>query len=380
MTANRRRGPSYGLAVVAVAGVALLGATSQARAVAYTFTPIADWGAGLGSINNEGTVAYVQTSPDGTQRVLKTAMDGTTTVIADTAGSLNNFHFSDHQGTTPSINDQGLVAFVAGTDAGATGIYTGSGGTLRLLEEIAMAVGTRPYLNNSGQVAYYRQPSSGTGIQIVIDTDGVQATVSTADSQNGSVFMRGIDSNGKVLFCRDAINEPDKWFIGDASSQIELPSTDGTFTGFASLSDYQAVLAGSLLDGGEAIYSYKDGAMTPLVDTSGTIKSFREIATNNHGDWVFMATLDYENVAIFSDVDLANPIVSTGDSLLGSSVTNLMMFPSLNDSGQFVFQAQLTDHRTVLVRADVVPEPTGLCLVLGGLVVAAFRRGSRVPR
>lgn len=124
-----------------VAAVAFFLAPRRAQAVAYTFTPIADWGPGLGSINNAGTVAYVYTSPDGVQRVLTTSMDGTTTVIADTAGPLGNFHFSDSQGTTPAINDQGLVGFVAGTDAGARGIYTGDGGTLRLVEQIASGGG-----------------------------------------------------------------------------------------------------------------------------------------------------------------------------------------------------------------------------------------------
>lgn len=206
------------------------------------------------------------------------------------------------------------------------------------------------------------------------DSQGVKSIVATADSRTESVFMRGIRSDGQLLFCRESFNGSSKWIIGDESTQTQLPSTDGSPTGFAALSDWHAVLVSSL-GGGETVHSYRNGSLTPLVDTSGTINSFREVATNNQGDVVFMAVLDSGRIAILSDSHPEAPIISTGDVLLGSPVRSIMMFPSLNDSGQFAFRADLADNRVVLFRADVVPEPS--CLVLGLLGMTGLARRRR---
>jgi len=48
-------------------------------------------------------------------------------------------------------------------------------------------------------------------------------------------------------------------------------------TGPASLSDYHAVLVGLKPEGGEAIYSYRNGLLSMVLDTSGPIQSFSKV-------------------------------------------------------------------------------------------------------
>ena len=100
-----------------------------------TITPVlinsASLGAGSFSMNDAGTLAFRSGDPG---RIV-TFNAGVVTTIVDSSGALNYF------GTTPSLNETGTVAFVAGKDGidGATfGIYSGNGGPLTTIADAVL--------------------------------------------------------------------------------------------------------------------------------------------------------------------------------------------------------------------------------------------------
>ena len=122
------------------------------------------------SENNKGTVAFYTVTYDATGAGVGNAIltsNGTTrTTIADISGSFSSL-------STPSINDLGIVAFLANLNQGGQGIFTGpdsvrdkviatgdslSGSTVTSL---SFGRGSKG-LNNSGQVAFLAQLANGT--------------------------------------------------------------------------------------------------------------------------------------------------------------------------------------------------------------------------
>ena len=76
---------------------------------------------GAFTMNDSGTIAFRR----GNGTAVTTLKHGLVTPIADSSGAFNNF------GSAPSLNSDGTVAFVAGTngrDGGVFGIYKGNGG------------------------------------------------------------------------------------------------------------------------------------------------------------------------------------------------------------------------------------------------------------
>ena len=71
------------------------------------------------SINNNGTLAFSSQRTDGVRGIFTTS-GGPVTTVADSSGP-----FNDLFGRDAIINDQGVVIFGAGLDAGGFGIFTG---------------------------------------------------------------------------------------------------------------------------------------------------------------------------------------------------------------------------------------------------------------
>ena len=86
-----------------------------------------------------------------------------------------------------------------------------------------------------------------------------------------------------------------------------------------------------------------------------------------------------EQLAVF-DNGVEGTVISTGDALFGSTVTDLdFIAEGFNDQRQFAFRAVLAYGREVIALATV-PEPASMSVVAaGGLLLLRRRRALPVP-
>jgi hypothetical protein len=126
------------------------------------------------------------------------------------------------------------------------------------------------------------------------------------------------------------------------------------------------------------------GELTTIADTSGVFSQFGNFAINNSGSIAFTASLDEGGEGIFQIADSElHEVITTGDALNGSTVTNLNFFrEGFNNNNQIAFFAELADGTQGIFRAQrntpptSVPEPASALglLVLGALGLVNFSR------
>ena len=265
----------------------------------------------------------------------RTAGDGSKklTTIASTADEFNFFGFDT------SISNSGEVAFKAELDEEfdfAEGLFSGSGGkksgvtthylnpaNVTLDGQPVRFVGndSRPSINNVGDIAFDEsiRPNFDSGIFV-----GRVGTFQTIAAPDPNVFV-GVpvrNDTGTAVFQRSITDE-----------------TTGEFV--------EEIVAG---DG---------GPLTTVADTRGEFAFFgsRPPSLNNRGDMAFHATLDDGTAGIFVGSDpVADRVISTGDTLDGSTVQNLVFCEEgLSDSGELAFVATLEDSRVAVFRATPMP-------------------------
>src|SRR5919199_350752 len=320
-------------------------AAGEAKAVSFTFTKIAQSSSsfgdvGGGPINDSGTVAFVRGGG------LFTSNGNSLTTIVSPDPSV----FSGFNGL--AINNSGTVAFGAfPLFPSRDSIFIGNGSYLTRIAEVGSffyAFGFPPSINNSGTVA-------------------IQATL---DDENQGIFL---SKDGSFTT------------VADTSGFLA-----GGFTNLGINNNDTVIFEAGLDNGFEGLFTSDRGLITTIADTSGPFSRFlNNPAINDNGEIVFSAYLDGlpQNVnshGIFLGPDpVADKVIAVGDSLFGSTVTNLFLSSDgLNNSGQIAFLADLTDSNSnttrFVLRADPVtqsvPEPSS---TLGVLAFGAFSIVSR---
>lgn len=272
-------------------------------------------------INNQGTIAYIAGSADGTSDIYTKSSSGVLTKVADTGSQsgFSNFLFGGldvgrgegpfAKYTLPSINDSGTVAFNADLKAGGKGIFTSNNGTIN---SIVAQTANGPYsylslptINDSGTVAFNAGFTTG-GAAILESNNGILKTI--ADTSSNSIF-----------------------------------------SSFAS-----------------------------------------DVALNQKGDLTFLANLKDGSTAIYTWSPTAGftRVIAVGDSLDGSTVTGLFAaHDGLNNNGQIAFDATLATGGLEVFRADpavAVPEPSNISsLAVAVLCIISYywrRRKSKPQR
>ena len=395
LTHHHRRSALLLLAFVAGFAIALGSMFSDARAQTvppapqYTFARVADSaeddfvGFGCAAINNQGDIAFgaERPAPDfntdpGIYRV--NAADGTLTTIAE-----DPRRFVDI-GLNPSINDSGQVSFAAGLDGGSKpdneAILLGSGG--KKLTTIATTAGQFNFfgfdtsMSNSGEVAFRAELDeefdfdegifSGAGGK----KGGVTTHYLTSTSDfDGNDSRPSINNLGDIAF-EESVDFDSGIFVGREGdfAQIAAPDPD-VFVQDPVLNDAgTAAFYRSFSDGTnqvDEIVTGNGGPLTTVADTRGAFASFgfRPPSLNNQGDVAFLAELDDGTSGIFVGPDpVADRVISTGDTLDGSTVQNLTFCEGgLSDSGELAFVATFEDpdapegFRMAVFRATPVP-------------------------
>jgi hypothetical protein len=294
-------------------------------------------------------------------------------------------------GGSPSINAAGTVALTAGLAGGGTGIFTGSGGVPMLIASNVSSQFTGfadPAINDKATVAFVAGTGAGQGV--FSGQKGSFTLIADNSSQfDGFVNNRvALNSGGAVAFFATyprGVGNHQGVFTGSGGALTTIALTGGQFASFSegpSMNGLgEVAFIANLTSGSMGIYVGNGGPLTLVADTSGPYGLLSGASINDKGMIAFAARLQVGGSGIFIGPDpVADKVIASGDSVFGSTVLNVTGVAE-NEAGQIAFEATLSDGRTVLIRADPVPEPAGASLfglgILGALC-CTWRKGKHM--
>jgi hypothetical protein len=349
--------------------------------------------------------------------------------------SLDGFSSFDQQ---PVINSNGDVAFTAIDSGGTSGVYFYSAADKQTYrQDFGPVQPSKPNLamNSGGQIAFVGDNSAGEAIYSKTATSTGGGTVITIQGNNFSQYTNpALLDDGSILFTAlDGSSKDAGYFAASSGGQI-ITIFGASGLSFSGTGDLAANNSGSFAvagrdpnDGSLGVYagSVSGGSIITISGANfsnmGTLSAARSgsklawsgtltvngstssnlyiaslsggsvitITGNNFGQ----ATITRGIVAGMQDPTPASrslqeyssddgtflgTALSDGDPLDGSTITDFSIGPnSLNDSGEFVFEATLADGRSGIYVGEL-PEPTILAPLVGGILLMSRRRsGSR---
>jgi hypothetical protein len=359
-------------------------ASQEAKAASFNFTRIADSSGSLDvfggfSLNNQGSVAF-KASLDGGGEGIFTGNGMNVTSVAQT-----NNYFKGFQ-STPDINDLGTVAFDAILNIQANtdvrGIFTGNGSTITPID---IPIGNvfknvyAPSINNAGTVAYV-----GDGIEMPLFFERVYEAVSINDQGLRVSINEGRSGLAINILTSNGSNYTGIDFILSSSYPIGLGLyRESSETSFSINNTGTLAFRGrNNAQNKQGVYKKNGTFISAVIEENENSNSsvYSNISINNNGSVAFLRSFVNEGTGgIFTGDDLLNDrVISTGDSLLGSTVTGLSFSrKGFNDAGQVAFFAKFTDGSSGIFRADPVspsqsvPEPSsGLAVLMFGTLGA----------
>lgn len=392
------------LPLASLASIALTSLTAK-EAFAFTFTKIADDSASLNfdnvsfgpdpAINDNGRVVFLTNLDTGGEGIFTSDGESITTIA--TASDTSEFGNFGTFRSSPVINNENTVAFNAFLSTGnprsffGGGVFTVRDGVTNFIDVSNLAPAAflgQPAINDKGTIAISASTST-TSIYTL--NDGTPNLVVDSSKIFDSVFLVGINNQGTVSFQGTldtgskgifTINNATITTIADSNSPFDFflggSVNNSGAVAFAAFPDFQDFLSG---DGGGGIFVNNGGVTTLIVDNTGQFRTFGNPAINDSGNVAFQATLDTGTTGIFTGSNpLVDKVISTGDTLEDSTVTNLsfsrFLNKGLNNFGQIAFYAELADGTRGIFRANPnvpspkpVPEPTTILglLLIGGL-------------
>ncbi|RIL05028.1 MAG: hypothetical protein DCC71_11915 [Proteobacteria bacterium] len=333
-----------------------------ASAVPYTFRNIADQTGpytnfgGAPVINDDGDVAFEATLDDGTEGIFGGPDPGTDT-IADDSGPF------DTPIDLPSINAEGTVAFRAWLDPtpehflGLRGIFDGPDpdfDTVADESDVRFAAGlASPSIADDGTVAFDAIDGfGGFGIYTASDT-GIETVADDDGALTGALFAAAINDAGTTVAFFGEFDGGGGIFTGDDLPDDRVADSSGPYAQFdaPAVNDDGTVIFAATLDGGggaEGIYSGPDTTADRVVDTGGPYAGFAAYSINDEGSVVFSAELDAGGLGLFTGPSPTNDrVIRTGDPLFGSTVSFVSLSrENLNDNGEVAFLYELANGRS----------------------------------
>jgi hypothetical protein len=351
------------LSLITALGV-FLNLLMTAQAFGFTFTQIADTTSDYSkfgfypAIDNDGTIAFLAD--------LNTGGSGLFKSIGGEITRIDDGQFSSFFSFNPALQSNGNVAFSGSLKNGGSAIYALKEGAL---QEIAtssnLAAFGSPAINSEGTVAFSQILDSG--VRAVLTSNGETKTILT-DNNDTSPYSRfegtAINKAGAIAFSAEQKIGGRGIYVVNGGVTNTIADTSGEFDFLfnPTINDEGTVAFKGTLDAlaGEGIYTGNGAAITKIADNSGVFDFFLDNpAINNKGTVAFKGVLKGGGLGIYTGADpIANKVIALGDSLSGSTVTDLYFSnQGINDSNQFAFYARLADGRRGIFRADSNPEP-----------------------
>jgi len=156
-------------------------------------------------INNEGTIAFIGklNSHTGDENGIFKHDGSTIRAVYDSSGPFTFFY------DELDMNDSGTLVFLAQTDTGPYGVYTGNGGSVTTIaDDSGLMMGfSNPAINNHGQVAFMAKfdgDISREGIFVGPDPVADKILFEGESYMGGTIswldLYRGINDYGQIVF------------------------------------------------------------------------------------------------------------------------------------------------------------------------------------
>jgi hypothetical protein len=284
---------------------------------------IANDGNGAPAINNLGEVASSRFA--GAQAELYKSTDGQTFQQIAITGT----QFRSFPGFVSLADNSGLAVFYAPLNPVSPtrrGIFTGNGnGATSVVVDNAGAFndfGGSPTVNDSGTVAFSGSlDTAGVGGIYIGTANGNGATTPVVTTQTAALYNFDgapfINNNGEIAFLA---NEQ-----ATSAPAVFLVNQDGS-------------------------------NLRRIANASGAFSQMRSPVVNDAGTFVFLANLDNGGRGIFTGPNPGmDKVIAEGDPLFGSTVQSLGFWRGLNNQDEIAFSYTLTDGRSGIARARVIP-------------------------
>jgi len=368
----------------------VLGAPAPGQGIVVTKIAETSATGGLGlsvpSINNLGTVAFVDTTAGHTG--LFTGTGGPLTTI-DTTSNYSMYSPGNGGGLSVSINDGNRVAAMVGVPQTPESIFSTTGGTLTHIADgnstpvsgVGTVVLSRPSIANTNVVAFTAYHSGGfAGNGVFTGSGGPLTTVVINPNSTSQLGVEPFSSRNNDYLTYIAppsgVSSTTASVLHDGStSTIGLPPPLASAFAHIAINDV-GMLAGTTIHGLSGGLMVGNGTTTLLVirsslnDPSSPFATFDGISINHANVVVFYASGGTFS-GLYTGPSRGSKVIETGDPLDGSTVTSLAMgSEALNDLGQVTFWAKLSDGRQGIYVTSV-PEPATVLLVLSTVVSAA---------
>ena len=292
---------------------------------------------------------------------------GNLTKIADTTGKFKSIHVT-------SLNNNGVVAFVANLDNLRVGVYTATADGITTIFEDNLPLSyldANPTVNDRGDVAFL----SGTKVMLKV---GNQLKTLADPGFGYTVRVGKINSKGVVPYTAGdflgaggvyTVSETSRTVIVEQKNLLSLPlppvmNDSGTVIFFA-----QSRLPAPTQPGlPTAVYAGSGGPLRTILDNPDITPSFLGASINNAGTVVLKLTriLPFFSGYTTGPDPAADKIIVSGDPLFGSTVlgpgAGSFGANAINDRGQIAFGYAIASGEFGIMIANpiggVAPAPT----------------------
>jgi hypothetical protein len=342
-------------------------------------------GLSLPSINDSGTVAFVNTSP-GTNGIYTGNGGPISTILTSTT----DFHlyFAGGPGA-PTINNAGTVAFWAylGPSGGSNydlGILSGTAGNLSPIVSYPPPIGsasqfaytTTPQISSNGTVAFaVTHIDADDGGGVYTGNGGALTTLTSNAASDGPTSDPAISKTGVVAYdspnlnANNSRNGNDSLFTVNGNTTTPAGTITSDFFSHIAVNNSGTVAASTE---GHRIYVSSGGNLQLFVSNISAFSEDDAVSINDSGEIAFFADLSAGGSGIFTGPDpVLDKVVETGDALDGSTILALGFgSEGLNNSGEIAFWAKLANGQQGEFVASI-PEPSSAVVMLlaaGGIL------------
>ncbi len=335
----------------------------------------------ISDINNNGTVAIITTSPPPTTAVAGLSI--TKELFVARGGSLTNLggtfmdRFSNGRLLDFALNQQDELAYLKFYSSRGSDIYSlvlntanqpnvpiafasNRGGSSDAQVDTLDSINFFD-INNQGEVIFAATNKQSPPITAIFSVNGGEPTRIV---ETDASALRVNDKGNILLLSKDAI----RLFDRSTSTLRTIADTSSgsfkTFNSYFAINNNDSVAFTATLNGGESgIFTGADPVADKVIATGDSLEGstvtgfyFQLNNLNNLGQIAFYVRLANGEQAIYRADPVANKVIATGDSLEGSTVTDLSSVPRLNNNGQIAFFVKLANGEQAIYRADPVAE------------------------